>query len=248
MTDDNDIDGLAAEYVLGALTPLQRSAVASRSLRDKVLAEAITHWERRLTPLSLREPGLAPPPRALDNVLVAIGGQAQLSRHADATRELRSRVRRWQLASGSLAAASVCLAIALGGVGDRASGAGSGAMIAVLAGSSAASADEPLGGSAPLFFVTIDARTGELTLRQPAGRRPPAERSYSLWLQPHEPATPIAIGAIRWDGDVARLTLTGEQRRALVSGTILVRLDGPDGQPFNGRPAFASGKLEPAIR
>ena len=171
MNDDNDIDGLAAEYVLGALTPLQRSAIASRSLRDKVLAEAIAHWERRLTPLSLREPGLAPPPRALDNVLVAIGGQVRLSRQADTTRELRGRVRRWQLASGALAAASVCLAIALGAVADRADLTGSSATIAVLAGSSAASADEPLGGSGPLFLVTIDTRMRELTLRQPAGRK-----------------------------------------------------------------------------
>ena len=52
MTDREDIDMLAAEYVLGTLDRDERSSVAARSLHDPELAVAIEAWQRRLSPLN----------------------------------------------------------------------------------------------------------------------------------------------------------------------------------------------------
>ena len=52
MTDEQDIDMLAAEYVLGTLPADERAAVALRARHDAPLAAAIAAWETRLAPLN----------------------------------------------------------------------------------------------------------------------------------------------------------------------------------------------------
>src|SRR5204863_3597086 len=76
MTEDEDIDGLAAEYALGSLSPTERRQVDARRQADASLAAAIAAWERRLAPLSDRVPGVAPPPQLLDGILSRISGPA----------------------------------------------------------------------------------------------------------------------------------------------------------------------------
>ena len=50
MTEDDDIDGLAAEYVLGSLDPSERVAVEVRRRSDRALADAIAAWNAGLGP------------------------------------------------------------------------------------------------------------------------------------------------------------------------------------------------------
>ena len=61
MTDDDDVDGLAAEYVVGSLDPAERAQVAARCRTDATLREAIKDWERRLGTLADGVPGIEPP-------------------------------------------------------------------------------------------------------------------------------------------------------------------------------------------
>jgi len=56
MTEEDDIDGLAAEYVLGSLDVDERKAVAARRNTDAKLNRAIEAWEKRLAPLAHRAP------------------------------------------------------------------------------------------------------------------------------------------------------------------------------------------------
>ena len=51
MNDPEDIEGLAGEYVLGTLDPLERARLASQRARDPKLDAAIAMWERQLSPL-----------------------------------------------------------------------------------------------------------------------------------------------------------------------------------------------------
>ena len=46
MTEEDDIDGLAAEYVLGSLSPTERAEVEARRGSDAALATAIEAWCR----------------------------------------------------------------------------------------------------------------------------------------------------------------------------------------------------------
>src|SRR5207245_5381271 len=44
MTEDDDIDGLAAEYVLGSLDPIEREQVDIRRRSDAALSQAVKDW------------------------------------------------------------------------------------------------------------------------------------------------------------------------------------------------------------
>ena len=60
MTDREDIDMLAAEYVLGTLEPAQRQSVVARREREPEIDKAITDWEMRLSPLNTHYDAVAP--------------------------------------------------------------------------------------------------------------------------------------------------------------------------------------------
>ena len=76
MTEEDDIDGLAAEYVLGSLEPAERAQVEARRKADAPLAAAIEAWERRLGPLSAQVPGIEPPAASLRRHLARISASA----------------------------------------------------------------------------------------------------------------------------------------------------------------------------
>jgi hypothetical protein len=114
MTEEDDIEGLAAEYVLGALDPAERAEVAARRKTDALLDAAISAWERRLAPLSDREPGVAPPLGLFERVLARIsGGEAGAARSADIVPLLNRPARRRRLAV-TLSAIAACVAVAVG--------------------------------------------------------------------------------------------------------------------------------------
>jgi anti-sigma-K factor RskA len=113
MTEEDDIDGLAAEYVLGSLDPAEREHVDARRKTDASLADAIEAWQRRLGPLSEQAPGIEPPPHLLDSILSRISTQGPpTARTAEIVPFRRSSGRRLRIAisAGALAA---CLALAI---------------------------------------------------------------------------------------------------------------------------------------
>jgi anti-sigma-K factor RskA len=75
MTDDDDVDGLAAEYVVGSLDPAERAQVAARCRTDVTLREAIGDWERRLGTLADGVPGIEPPAHLYSTIAKRIWGQ-----------------------------------------------------------------------------------------------------------------------------------------------------------------------------
>jgi hypothetical protein len=113
MTEEEDIDALAAEYVLGSLDAAERARVAARRAGDRHLADAIAAWERRLGPLSEREPGLAPPAHLLDSILSRIAtGEANAAASSARVLPLRRRSSRsWAITVAGTALAA-CLALA----------------------------------------------------------------------------------------------------------------------------------------
>jgi hypothetical protein len=113
MPKEDDIDGLAAEYVLGALDVSERRQVDARQLTDVSLTAAIVAWERRLAPLSVRGQDMMPPAHLFDGILTRISGEAaQMAGTADVVPLRRASSRRWALAAGASALAA-CLALAV---------------------------------------------------------------------------------------------------------------------------------------
>ena len=118
MTEDEDIDGLAAEYVLGSLDAAERGRVGVRRARERQLEEAIAAWERRLGPLSEREPGIAPPAHLYEGILARISSDAARSAGAAGAAGAgvlplrRPAGRRWTFTVVGTALAA-CLALAV---------------------------------------------------------------------------------------------------------------------------------------
>jgi hypothetical protein len=107
MTEDEDIDGLAAEYALGSLAPDERAQVDARRRSDAALDAAIAAWERRLAPLSEAGRDVSPPTHVFEGILSRISGQAaQLAGTGTVVPLGRASARRWRAAAsaGALAA------------------------------------------------------------------------------------------------------------------------------------------------
>src|ERR1700674_2108251 len=113
MTDDDDIDGLAAEYVLGSLDPAERKEVAARRRMDGALDDAVKAWEKRLGPLSDLVPGIEP----RSDLFSKIASQLWVPRdrlvgRARAPFQHKGTKRRLALSAGACALAA-CLAMAV---------------------------------------------------------------------------------------------------------------------------------------
>lgn len=208
MTDDTDIDGLAGEYVLGALPPGERSAVIARIATDPRLATAVADWERRLSPLSWQAPGIDPSSQVLGGILATIGRDRDAAPQTAEIVTLRRRVRAWQWAASGMAATLAAVAIGIGYVGPNLFGPGPTAEVAVLASvPGSATADEPAGGIIVAFVATHDRNLGRLAIRQVAGRPAVNGRVFVAWLEPSAGAPAKLLGVLRRDDTLTNLDL-----------------------------------------
>jgi anti-sigma-K factor RskA len=70
---DDDLDALAAEYVLGTLSAEERGRAEALLLIDPGFAEIVHQWERRLGELNVMVEAVEPPPEAWDKIKSEIG-------------------------------------------------------------------------------------------------------------------------------------------------------------------------------
>jgi anti-sigma-K factor RskA len=113
MTEEDDIDGLAAEYVLGSLSRAERAEVEGRRGSEAALAAAIEAWQRRLGPLSEQMPGVEPPAQLFGRILARLSHEsATPGRMADVVPFRARQARQRRLATG-VSALAACLALAL---------------------------------------------------------------------------------------------------------------------------------------
>lgn len=248
MSEDANIDELAAEFMLGALPPDERAAVSARLLRDKQLAQAVSRWERRLSPLSHREPGAAPPPHIFERIMGSIAQDAVAGRDVERTTLLR-KAGAWQWSAVAMAAAVAALALALGWLLANRHYASDALLFAVLERqASNPTADEPEILAGPAFVATFDAASGTLAIRQVAGRLPPPGKLYAVWLSEGGGRGAKLLGLM--SRPQRRITLDLSERAVdLTSGPALVISMEDDGTArAPSEPILSRGKLERAPR
>ena len=190
MTDADDIDGLAAEYVLGSLSLEERRDVDARRRSDRALDAAVTAWERRLDTLGDFVPGVPPPAHLYEAIAV------RLSEQPIDVSSLQRTIRRWRRAAIAASALAAVLAIVAVPV-LRHPPASPTALIAVLQKSSAGyTADESADVKGPpAFVVTIDMHLNTISVT-PVAARPVPKRSFALWLErPTAPPLPLGVVA-----------------------------------------------------
>lgn len=239
MTDEADIDMLAAEYVLGTLPADERAAVALRSRHDKPLAAAIAAWEARLSPLAeaiaphevpphlwarieqrLDRLGEVPEAFSIGAIVTAMG--------------IEQRMRRWRATAiaASALAASLLLVV---GYREMTRPEPEKSFVAVL----------QKDAQSPAFLVSVDLEQKLLTIRAVAAPHHPG-KSYELWLVHDDLKTPRSLGVI---GD-APFTMVHPQLAAyapktIKEATLAVSLEPEGGSPTGAPtgPVLFAGKL-----
>jgi anti-sigma-K factor RskA len=243
MTDGEDIDALAAEYVLGTLDASERSTVAARRQREPALDAAILACEKRLSPLMDLVQPVEPPA----GVWAAI--QAQLDQQKSPSSlvsaggnviDLQRRLAVWRRAAVAASALAASLLITIG-VRETTRATQPRNFVAVF------QKDDAL----PSFLLSIDLETRQLTIK-PVSADTPAGKSYQLWIaaapKGEPPATrPRSLGVLEGRGLTTKAALSAYDKAVVENATFGVSLEpaggSPTGQPTG--PVFHA-KLIPA--
>ena len=238
MTDREDIDMLAAEYVLGTLDPDMRRIVDERRSHEDDLNAAIADWEKRLSPLNAHYRDEMPSrdlfPAIRAHIARIEGARAQADNIVEIDL-LKRKLARWRIgtfASGALAA-SLMVAVLVSDftnpVQDR-------QFVAVF------HRDD----TQPAFVMSIDLDTRAVIIR-PVSATLPEGKTYQLWIASDQlgPA-PKSLGLLE-NASAPTTRSLGEFDPALLrNATFGISLE-PEGGSPTGRPTGPAihGRLIP---
>lgn len=229
MSERDDIDALAAEYVLGTLDAGERASVAARRQREAALDAAIMDWERRLHPLTEAIAEVQPPRGLLARIEARISGGGASAQVLALNRQV-SFWRRSAMAASALAAS---LVIALG-VRELAPPDKPKTLVAVL----------QKDAQSPAFLVSVDIDNKLMTVRPVAAHRE-AGKSHELWIIHDSLGAPRSLGVIDDERAMTRPTLAAYKRDVIESATLAVSLEPAGGSPTGAPtgPVVFAGKM-----
>ncbi len=235
MSDRDDIEALAGDYVLGALDASERHLVDIRRRTDATLDGAITDWERRLAPLMVETRAVPPPPSLLRRIEAAIAGIVSQPTN-DNVLVLQRNLARWRglaVATSALAASLALFAV----FRDQVLPPKPQSFVAAFVKN-----DE-----LPQFMLTVDLASRELTIR-PIGADRLQGKTYQLWITSEQIGPPRSLGVLDdGSGPLQRKSLDAYDPGQLQTATFGVSVEPAGGSP-TGRPAPGAlhAKLVPA--
>ncbi len=202
MSDDRDLDLLAAEYVLGSLEGDERREAERLLAADPAFGRAVEAWQQRLTPLAALVSPATPPEEIWRRIEASTGGGS-----ADIL-PFRRRIRFWQMTTaGSLAIAASLAAFMLLRHPEP-------TRVAMLS---------PLTGGAPVLLATAEPG-GALTVRPAAGISVPSDKDLELWALPQGETRPRSLGVLPASGKQMTASLAPNTQ-------LLVSLEPKGGSP-----------------
>jgi len=235
MTDREDIDMLAAEYMLGTLDPDMRRIVDERRSHEDDLEAAIADWEKRLSPLNAHYRDEIPSRDLFPGIRARIEGARVQADNIVEIDLLKRKLARWRIgtfATGALAA-SLMVAVL---VSDFATPVQDRQFVAVF------HRDD----TQPAFVMSIDLDTRAVIIR-PVSATLPEGKTYQLWIASDQlgPA-PKSLGLLE-NASVPTTRSLGEFDPALLrNATFGISLE-PEGGSPTGRPTGPAihGRLIP---
>jgi anti-sigma-K factor RskA len=230
-TGPDDVDLLAAEYVIGLLPPDEHASARRLAVEHAGFAAAVARWEERLTPLVLAVGAVPAPPavwRRIATQLPPAPGAAPIRRERPA-RRLWDSVAVWRGAAAAAALAAASLAV-----------------VVFLPRPTPPAVVEPLAvarlqgqAQAAAFVVAFD-RAGSRLIVTPTGAPLAADRSPELWLMPPG-QTPTSLGLVRGDASVTLAAPAGLAADALLAVSLEPLGGSPTGLPTG--PVLGQGRL-----
>lgn len=234
MTELDDIDALAAEYVLGTLSRAERSEAEARRAGDAAFNAAVLTWERRLGPLAEVVAPVQPPPGLYNKIRAQIGLSAHVISLKAREQAIVRRADRWRNAAVGMTAVAACLAGVVGWQ-DYQRRQMPTQYVAVL----------QAGEASPAFLLTCDTKNNMFVIS--AMQKPPeSEKSYQLWLVHNDMPQPKSLGV--YDDstmDIRPMAPAGKMHDMMMDGTYAVSVEPKGGSPTGlpTGPVVFSGKL-----
>ena len=222
MSERDEIDILAGEYVLGTLDAVERTAVSARRQRDPALNAAIAAWEHRLAPLADTVLSVAAP-EALREKIEALA-DARVAEDATQIVVLARRAERWRRLAIAASALAACLLMTIG-VREFWRPPVAKTYVAVFQKDDAS----------PSFVLTVDLDTRMLSVR-PVAAEPQPGKSYQLWMASEKfGAAPRSLGLIDAQASAPQRLLANYDPALVERATFGISLEPAGGSP-TGRP------------
>ena len=269
MTELDDMDGLAAEFVLGTLSRDERLAANERRKADAALEKAIASWEKRLGPLVETVPALQPPPNLYNKIRAQIGLATNVVSLRAREQHLARRAGRWRTATVAMGAIAASMAGVLGWR-EIENQSRLSAQVALLetakqeqaelhdkyAAEIAAVKDEKnriatqyvavlqAQKDTPAFLMTVDTRSHLCVISAIAAPKQ-ENKSYEVWLVHDQLPKPKSLG-IYEEGDMKPMPMdAGPATDLFMNATFAVSLEPEGGSPADGPtgPVLFSGKF-----
>ncbi len=175
MTDRDNIDMLAAEYVLGTLESAQRQSVVARRMNEPDLDAAIREWEVRLSPLNSHYDAVIPSKNLFANIRTRIDEAGKIiTDHVPSLAEfakMKRKLAMWRAGALGSAAIAASLVIAVLATDVSAPLQDDGKFVAVF------HRDD----TQPAFVMSVDLETRAVTIR-PIEATVPDGKTYQLWI------------------------------------------------------------------
>jgi anti-sigma-K factor RskA len=233
MTELEDIDGLAAEYVLGTLDAAERASVAARRQREGALDSAIRDWERRLAPLNEAVPEMAPPTGTFAKIEKRLGTSSAPNPSDATVVDLTRRLNRWRAAALAASAMAAALILTVGAQ-QFAPKSKSKNLVAVLQKDAAS----------PAFLVSVNVDDRVMTVRPVAAKHEPG-KSFELWIIHDSLGKPKSLGVIDEATAMKKPTLAAYKPDVIQGSTYAVTLEPEGGSPSGDPtgPVVFAGKM-----
>lgn len=234
MSELDDIEGLAAEFVLGTLTREERQVVADRRVTDKALDLAIEAWERRLAPLIETISPVTPSPNLYDKLRAQIEPYQHVVSLKAREQLLARRAARWR---NAFVGATAIAASLVGVLGYRETVGRDEARqyVAVL----------DSGDALPAFLLTVDTGTNMCVI---TAVNPPAQsaKTYQVWMVSDDMPKPKSLGLVNKPGEMQAMPVQSRSEMdLLMNASFAVSVEPMGGSPTGAPsgPVMFTGKL-----
>lgn len=221
MIERDDLDMLAAEFVLGTLPVEDRQRVQRLRTTHPELDAQILQWESRLSALNDEIEPVDPAPGLFTRIERSIDQLEQASSQHNELVRLRQQVSRWRLSTAAASIAAMLLIAVM--------------MLEPTPTESPYVAVFQHNDEQPAFLLTVDLTRKQLNI-QPVTARPAGNQSYQLWIKDDELGpTPRSVGVLNEHFEVDPAALTNYDAELLRRATFGISLEPRGGSP-TGQP------------
>ena len=221
MIERDDLDMLAAEFVLGTLPIEDRQRVQRLRTTHPELDAQILQWESRLSALNDEIEPVDPAPGLFARIERSIDQLEQASSQHNEVVRLRQQVSRWRLSTAATSIAAMLLIAVM--------------MLEPTPTKSPYVAVFQHNDEQSAFLLTVDLARKQLNI-QPVTARPAGNQSYQPWIKDDELGpTPRSVGVLNEHFEVDPAALTNYDAELLRRATFGISLEPRGGSP-TGQP------------